>query len=253
MKINGSLHSKIFFQIVNRICPVPPKLCGWGIKHDPLSTGPRRRRSMRRGPKSKMEVARRRRSRWRKWWNWGWKETWKSELQAGCKKSPLRSLILQYCRSNRNFLNTTQRKKFWGRLDFYPALPRSTMTFALYSATYICWTARSMERSIFFFLKIHISAPGERNCPNFFFYGSFPIIFSCYKWFLSRLGPLHGQNWRNVSKKCLFGCPKPKSLKMTKIAPLTQATWNKKTNFSQFSGLSRLVLMTGKLSKSNFI
>ena len=81
----------------------------------------------------------------------------------------------------------------------------------------ICWTARSMERSIFFFLKIHISAPGERNCPNFFFYGSFPIIFSCYKWVLSRLGPLHGQNWRNVSKKCLFGCPKPKSLKMTNL------------------------------------
>ena len=81
----------------------------------------------------------------------------------------------------------------------------------------ICWTARSMERSIFFFLKNHISAPGERNCPNFFFYGSFPIILSCYKWVLSRLGPLHGQNWQNVSKKCLFGCPKPKSLKMTNL------------------------------------
>ena len=25
-----------------------------------------------------------------------------------------------------------------------------------------------MERSIFFFLKSHISAPSERNCPNFF-------------------------------------------------------------------------------------
>ena len=74
-----------------------------------------------------------------------------------------------------------------------------------------------MERSIFFFLKNHISAPGERNCPNFFFYGSFPIILSCYKWVLSRLGPLHGQNWQNVSKKCLFGCPKPKSLKMTNL------------------------------------
>ena len=84
-----------------------------------------------------------------------------------------------------------------------------------------------MERSIFFFLKIHISAPGERNCPNFFFYGSFPIIFSCYKWVLSRLGPLHGQNWRNVSKKCLFGCPKPKSLKMTNIAPFPQPNFAK--------------------------
>ena len=39
---------------------------------------------------------------------------------------------------------------------------------------FVCWTARSMERSIFFFLKIHISAPGERNCPNFFSMGVFP-------------------------------------------------------------------------------
>ena len=35
--------------------------------------------------------------------------------------------------------------------------------------TYIRWTASSMEQSTFFFLKSHISAPGERNCPNFFF------------------------------------------------------------------------------------
>ena len=83
--------------------------------------------------------------------------------------------------------------------------------------SYICWTARSMERSIFFFLKKYCSAPGEQNCPNFFFLWSFPIILVCYKWVLSRLGPLHGQNWQNVSKKCLFGCPKPKSLKMTNL------------------------------------
>ena len=32
----------------------------------------------------------------------------------------------------------------------------------------ICQTARSMERSIFFFLKSHISAPGAQNSPIFF-------------------------------------------------------------------------------------
>ena len=33
---------------------------------------------------------------------------------------------------------------------------------------HICQTARSMERSIFFFLKSHISAPGAQNSPIFF-------------------------------------------------------------------------------------
>ena len=61
----------------------------------------------------------------------------------------------------------------------------------------ICWTARSMERSIFFFLKNHISAPGERNCPNFFFYESFPIIFSCYKWFFVTFG---APSWPKLTK-----------------------------------------------------
>ena len=42
-------------------------------------------------------------------------------------------------------------------------------TLAGYWFLTICWTARSMERSIFFFLKKYCSAPGERNCPNFFF------------------------------------------------------------------------------------
>ena len=44
-------------------------------------------------------------------------------------------------------------------------------------ATTICWTARSMERSIFFFLKKYCSAPGERNCPNFFSRGVFPSYY----------------------------------------------------------------------------
>ena len=70
-----------------------------------------------------------------------------------------------------------------------------------------------------FFLKNSYLSPRWTKLPQFFFYGSFPIIFSCYKWVLSRLGPLHGQNWRNVSKKCLFGCPKPKSRKMTNLYP----------------------------------
>ena len=109
-----------------------------------------------------------------------------------------------------------------------------------------------MERSIFFFLKIHISAPGERNCPNFFFYGSFPIILSCYKWVLSRLGPLHGQNWRNVSKKCLFGCPRPKSLKMTKIAPFPQPNFAKWLWFLAIFQHSLVYLLCWKIAKNHF-
>ena len=44
---------------------------------------------------------------------------------------------------------------------------------------------------------------------------------------MSHFGPLHGQNWKNVSKKCLFVCPRPKSLKMTKIAPFPQPNFAK--------------------------
>ena len=73
---------------------------------------------------------------------------------------------------------------------------------------WLCWTARSMERSIFFFLKSHILAPGAQNSPIFFPSWSFPIIFTCNNWFWSHLGPLHGRNWQNVSKKCFSGCPR---------------------------------------------
>ena len=65
-----------------------------------------------------------------------------------------------------------------------------------------------MERSIFFFLKSHISAPGAQNSPIFFPSWSFPITFTCHNWFWSHLGPLHGRNWKNVSKKCFLGCPR---------------------------------------------
>ena len=128
-------------------------------------------------------------------------------------------LTLEICLTN-IFM---QGKKYYWKIWYKSKISSSKVVMDLEQISpnlqsfFIRWTARSMERSIFFFLKIHISAPGERNCPNFFFWGSFPIIFSCYKWFLSRLGPLHGQNWKNVSKKCLFGCPKPKSLKMTNL------------------------------------
>ena len=77
-----------------------------------------------------------------------------------------------------------------------------------FGGLYICWTARSMERPIFFFLKSHISAPGAQNSPIFFPSWSFPITFTCHNWFWSHLGPLHGRNWKNVSKKCFLGCPR---------------------------------------------
>ena len=60
---------------------------------------------------------------------------------------------------------------FWMGWRFYVEylLPAAQLWRSPNHFQQICWTARSMERSIFFFLKIHISAPGERNCPNFFF------------------------------------------------------------------------------------
>ena len=106
---------------------------------------------------------------------------------------------------------------------------------------------------IFFLKKSYLSPQWTKLPQYFFFYGSFPIILSCYKWVLSRLGPLHGQNWQNVSKKCLFGCPKPKSLKMTNIAPFSQATWSKKNEFSQFSIKPNILRVYGKLSKIKVI
>ena len=60
------------------------------------------------------------------------------------------------------------------------------------------WTARSMERSIFFFLKSHISAPGERNCPNFFSRGVFPSYFHVISDFCHIWGPFMAK----IEKMC---------------------------------------------------
>ena len=56
-----------------------------------------------------------------------------------------------------------QRKCFWPSPKQRTNLPRNYVQTSWNSRKSVCWTARSMERSIFFFLKIHISAPGERN------------------------------------------------------------------------------------------
>ena len=57
-----------------------------------------------------------------------------------------------------------------------------------YLNTDICWTARSMER-FFFFLKKYCSAPGERNCPNFFSRGVFPSYYHVISDFCHIWGP----------------------------------------------------------------
>ena len=58
-----------------------------------------------------------------------------------------------------------------------------------------------------FFLKSHISAPGDLNSAIF----SLQYDFTHYNISMSFFWP----------HLCLFGCPRPKSLKMTKIAPLS--------------------------------
>ena len=69
---------------------------------------------------------------------------------------------------------------------------------------------------IFFLEKSYLS-PRWHKLRDFFPSWSLPVIFRCHNWFWSHFGPLHGPNWKHVPKKCLFGCPRPKSLKMTKI------------------------------------
>ena len=56
----------------------------------------------------------------------------------------------------------------FGKNNSLKNLPEEKIQVAANRTIYICWTARSMERSIFFFLKSHISAPGAQNSPIFF-------------------------------------------------------------------------------------
>ena len=56
--------------------------------------------------------------------------------------------------------------------------------------------------------QVQMLYPGSVVPLAMFFLAEFFIIFTCYMWFLSHLGPLHGQNWKNVSKKCFSACPR---------------------------------------------
>ena len=64
--------------------------------------------------------------------------------------------------------------------------------------TDICWTARSMERSIFFFLKSHISAPGAQNSPIFF-----PsVIYPLYLHVIIDFSHIWGPFMAEIEKMC---------------------------------------------------
>jgi len=59
-------------------------------------------------------------------------------------------------------------------------------------------TARSMERSIFFFLKSHISAPGAQNSPIFF-----PsVIYPLYLHVIIDFGHIWGPFMAEIEKMC---------------------------------------------------
>ena len=59
-------------------------------------------------------------------------------------------------------------------------------------------TARSMERSIFFFLKSHISAPGAQNSPIFF-----PsVIYPLYLHVIIDFSHIWGPFMAEIEKMC---------------------------------------------------
>ena len=55
-----------------------------------------------------------------------------------------------------------------------------------------------MERSIFFFLKSHISAPGAQNYPNFFSSGVYPL----YLHVIIDFGHIWGPFMAEIEKMC---------------------------------------------------
>ena len=72
------------------------------------------------------------------------------------------------------------------------------------------WTARSMQRSTFFFLKNHISAPGDGNSPIFP-----PVeVYSLYFHVIIDLGHIWGQN----KKMCFFWLSTAKITKNSTIS-----------------------------------
>ena len=80
-----------------------------------------------------------------------------------------------------------------GSLQLLLLVKRSICTFMC-----ICQTARSMERSIFFFLKSHISAPGAQNSPIFF-----PsVIYPRYLHVIIDFGHIWGPFMAEIEKMC---------------------------------------------------
>ena len=73
-----------------------------------------------------------------------------------------------------------------------------TFVKASHSTKSIRQTARSMERSIFFFLKSHISAPGAQNSPIFF-----PsVIYPLYLHVIIDFGHIWGPFMAEIEKMC---------------------------------------------------
>ena len=69
-------------------------------------------------------------------------------------------------------------------------------------------TARSMERSIFFFLKSHISAPGAQNPPIFFPSVNYPLYLHVTIDFGHIWGPFMAKIEKMCQQKCFSGCPR---------------------------------------------
>ena len=108
-----------------------------------------------------------------------------------CNSSPLSQSIFKTFLGPRGPLRTplvsVRRPQTFLHINFL-----QTISFS------ICQTARSMERSIFFFLKSHISAPGAQNSPIFF-----PsVIYPLYLHVIIDFGHIWGPFMAEIEKMC---------------------------------------------------
>merc|ERR1712020_101524 len=80
----------------------------------------------------------------------------------------------------------------------------------------------------FFFLKSIAQPPVNETAPIFFSRGVFPSYYHVISDFCHIWGPFMAKIEKKSVKKCLFGCPKPKSLKMTNLCHNCSGTLEQK-------------------------
>ena len=100
-----------------------------------------------------------------------------------------------------------------------------------------------------FFLKSHISVPGERNCPNFFSRGLFPSYFHVVSDFCHIWGPFVAKIEKMCQKSAFLVVPSQNHWKWPTLSKVVQAPWSKKSYFSDFSINIEVPNIDGKIRK----